>query len=340
MGCQDVYPALLQKAFKMKVIDIHTHGIGGYDTRSGKEKDILKIAEIFGSQGVSEIIPTIYPSSIKVMRENMMAVKKAMERQRDISNPPLPPFSKGGMEGVDKGRSGGIISSELSPQASRRGDRTPNSSLILGVHLEGPFLNPSKCGALNARTFIEATEYNFKKLIEGFEDIVKIITVAPEIKGAIKLIKKISDMGIIVSMGHSDATFSKSEAGFNAGARGITHIFNAMRGFHHRDPGIAGFGLMNKDIYIEVIADPFHLYPKTLELIFRIKSPEKIIIVSDSVKETKVKGRVKAVTNTHGKLLGGSMTIIESSRRLIQMGFDEDMIMRCITTNPRRFLSI
>jgi len=324
----------------MKIIDIHTHGIGGYDTRSGKEKDILKIAEIFGSQGVSEIIPTIYPSSIKVMRENMMAVKKAMERQRDISNPlsphdnpPSPPFSKGGKGGFDKGGSGGIINSEL---------RTPNSktALILGVHLEGPFLNPSKCGALNARTFIEATEYNFRKLIEGFEDIVRIITVAPEIKGAIKLIKKISDMGIIVSMGHSDATFSKSEAGFNAGARGITHIFNAMRGFHHRDPGIAGFGLINKDIYIEVIADPFHLYPKTLELIFRIKSLDKIIIVSDSVKGTKVKGRVKAVTDTHGKFLGGSMTIIESSRRLIQMGFDEDMIMRCITTNPRRYLSI
>ena len=346
----------------MKIIDIHTHGIGGYNTRSGKEKDILKIAEIFGSQGVSEIIPTIYPSSIKVMRENMMAVKKAMERQRDISNlslptnnPPSPPFSKGGMAGFDKG--GRVKAPESGFRKSKDSElRTENSELskIIGVHLEGPFLNPSKCGALNAMTFIEATEYNFKKLIEGFEDIVKIITIAPEIKGAIKLIKKISDMGIIVSMGHSDATFSKSEAGFNAGARGITHIFNAMRGFHHRDPGIAGFGLINKDIYIEVIADPFHLYTKTLELIFRIKSPDKIIIVSDSVKETpspiplpsregikgrgRGKGRVKAVTDTKGKLLGGSMTIIESSRRLIQMGFDEDMIMRCITTNPRRYL--
>jgi N-acetylglucosamine-6-phosphate deacetylase len=334
----------------MKVIDIHTHGIGGYDTRTKKVEDNLKIAEILGSQGVSEIIPTIYPSSIKMMRENMMAVKKAMERQRDISNlslptnnPPSPPFSKGGTGGFDKGER--VREMVKAPESGLRKSkdselRTENSELskIIGVHLEGPFLNPSKCGALNARTFIEATEYNFRKLIEGFEDIVKIITIAPEIKGAIKLIKKISDMGIIVSMGHSDATFSKSEAGFNAGARGITHIFNAMRGFHHRDPGIAGFGLINKDIYIEVIADPFHLYPKTLELIFRIKSPDKIIIVSDSVKGTKVKGRVKAVTDTHGKLLGGSMTIIESSRRLIQMGFDKDMIMRCITTNPQRFL--
>jgi len=157
-------------------------------------------------------------------------------------------------------------------------------------------------------------------------------------------------------MGHSDATFSEAEAGFNAGARGITHIFNAMRSFHHRDPGISGFGLINKDIYIEVIADPFHLHPKTLELIFKTKNPERIIIVSDSVKETyspptppykggvkrseKEKGSVKDITDTKGKLLGGSMTIVESSKRLIQMGYDEDIIMRCITLNPERYLLI
>ncbi|MDI6729574.1 MAG: hypothetical protein QMD44_11725, partial [Thermodesulfovibrionales bacterium] len=236
-----------------KIIDIHTHGIGGYDTRTTVEEHILKIAEIHGSYGISEIIPTIYPATIKVMRENMATIKKAIELQ---------------MAG----------SSEL---------QTPNSQLstIIGVHLEGPFLNPSKCGALNAITFIEPTEYNLKELIEGFEDIIKIITIAPEINGATKLIKKLTDKGIIASMGHSDATYAEAEAGFNAGARGITHIFNAMRGFHHREPGLAGFGLLNQDIYIEVIADPYHLNLKTLELIFKTKNHDRIIIVSDSVKE-------------------------------------------------------
>jgi len=324
-----------------KTIDIHVHGIGGYDTRSAKEDHILKIAEIFGSKRISEIILTIYPSSIKVMRENMMTVRKAMEKQKTISNPSLPPFnsplSKGGYRGVKGGRVG-------------EGVRTPNPALILGLHLEGPFLNTSRCGALSAKSFIEPTEYNLKGLLEGFEDIVKIITIAPELKGSLRLIKKISDMGIIASMGHSNATFLEAEAGFKAGARGVTHIFNAMRGFHHREIGIAGFGLMNKDIYIEIIADPFHLHPKTLELIFKIKNHKRIIIVSDSVKETNSfpsppfkrgeKRRVYAVTDTPGKLLGGSMTIIESSKRLIKMGFDEDIIMRCITANPKRYLSV
>src|SRR4030043_1406372 len=176
----------------------------------------------------------------------------------------------------------------LPPPLAKGGDgEVALPSRIIGGHLEGPFLNPSRCGSLNAASFIDPTEYKFKELIEGFEDIVKIITIAPEINGAIRLIKKMSDKGIIVSMGHSDATYAEAEAGFNAGAMGITHIFNAMRGFHHREPGLAGFGLLNQDIYIEVIADTYHLHPKTLELIFKTKNHNRIIIISDTVKESK-----------------------------------------------------
>ncbi len=166
----------------------------------------------------------------------------------------------------------------------------------------------------------------------------------------LQLIKKISDKGIIVSMGHSDATFSEAETGFHAGAKGITHIFD----FHHEEPGIAGFGLINQNIYIEVIADSFHLHPKTLELIFEVKNHEKIIIVSDSVRETNsppsppYKGGVqrrahkiaKAVTDVHGKLQGGSLTIVESAERLVNVGFDKGIIMNCIAKNPAKYLSV
>jgi N-acetylglucosamine-6-phosphate deacetylase len=284
----------------MKIIDMHNHGIGGYDTRTNLIQDILKIAEIQGSYGVSEILPTIYPAPIKAMRENMETVKKAIE----------------------------IQDSAASTQQSK----------ITGIHIEGPFLNPVKSGALNTDSFIEANEYNFCKLIEGFEDMVKIITVAPEIKGSVEIIRTISDKGIIVSMGHSDATYAEAEAGFHAGARGITHIYNAMRGFHHREPGIAGFGLLNQDIYIEIIADPFHLHEKTIELIFKTKNHDRIIIVSDTVKETKTLPQDKSVADVHGKLLGGSMTVAESAQRLIQTGYDGGVIMNCITANPERYL--
>ncbi|MEW6068893.1 MAG: amidohydrolase family protein [Nitrospirota bacterium] len=307
----------------MKIIDIHTHGICGYDTRTTTVEHILKIAEIHGSYGVSAIIPAIYPASISVMRENMEVIKKAMERQN----------KKHKMQDARC-----KIQDVLAPCI-----RHPKPAKILGVHLEGPFLNPTKCGALDSASFIKPTEYNFKKLIEGFENIVKIITIAPEIKGATTLIKKMSDMGIIASMGHSDATYTEAEAGFNAGAKGITHVFNAMRGFHHRDPGIAGFGLLNKEIYIEVVADPYHLHPKTLDLIFKIKNPERIIIVSDTVKEAKTKkgqtNRLHVITDIYGKLSGGSMTIAESSERLVKMGYDKTAVINCITKNPERYLS-
>jgi len=285
----------------MEIIDIHTHGIGGYDTRKATEEAILRMAEIHGSSGVSAILPTIYPDTIQVMRENMMVVKRAM----DI---------KGG--GGD------------SPAA------------VLGVHLEGPFLNPEKCGALNAAIFIEPTEHQLNELLDGLEDVVKIITIAPELDGATRLIRKISDRGIIASMGHSDATYSEAETGFHAGARGITHIFNAMRGLHHREPGIAGFGLLNQDIFIEVIADPFHLNPKTLDLIFRIKNPDRIILISDSVKGTKTSECEKGqgVVDDSGRLQGGAMTIAESSQRLIELGFDEGTIRKCISKNPEIYL--
>src|SRR4030067_745833 len=275
----------------MNIFDIHTHGIGGFYTRTSDPEDIIRMAEIQASLGVSAIVPTIYPDSIEIMRQNMMAVQKAMELQKNAA--------------------------------------------ILGVHLEGPFLNSAKCGALKSSSFIEPKESNLKKLIEGFEDMIKIITIAPELNGAVKLIRKISDMGIIASMGHSDATYSEAEEGFNAGAKGITHLFNAMRGFHHREPGIVGFGLLNKDIFIEVIADPHHLNLKTLELIFRMKAKDKIILISDTVKCTMVSddGTGYGVINEAGTLQGGSMNIMESSRRLIKQGFDEDIVKIFITAN-------
>lgn len=293
----------------MNIIDIHIHGIGGYDTRTANEQDILKIAWIQASCGVSEIIPTIYADTVEVMQENMLAVKKAMEIQKQ--------------EVRSKKQAAGKYAN------------------IRGVNLEGPFLNPERCGALIASSFIEPTEYNLKKLLDGFEDIVKIITIAPELDGALKLIKQIAAMGIIVSMGHSDATYAEAEAGFNAGAKGITHIFNAMRSYHHREPGITGFGLLNSDIYVEVIADPYHLHPKTIELIFRMKNPEKIILVSDTVKSSagSEKGMERGITDNSGRLLGGAMTVADASGRLIELGYDTEVIKRIITENPERYLS-
>ena len=311
----------------VKVIDVHTHGIGGYDTKAALAAHILRIAEIQGASGVSEILLSVYPGPIDVMRRQMELVRQAIEMQ--------------GQGSRAKGRVGGVADSPPSPvPRPRSAASSRGAARIIGVHLEGPFLNPTRCGALDPRSFIEAREKTFCELVDGFEDIVKVITVAPELKGARALIKKMVSRGIIVSMGHSDATYGEAEAGWKAGARGVTHLFNAMRGFHHREPGLAGFGLLHDDVYVEVIADLHHLNTATLELIFKVKKPERILIVSDSDKRARPTGRERANADTRGRLQAGSMTVTRSSRRLIEMGFDEKVIADATTVNPRRYLGL
>ncbi len=291
----------------MKTIDIHTHGIGGFDTRSSPVDDILRIAEIHGASGVSEIVLSIYPAPIETMRQQMELVRQAMKKQ---------------------GHGTWV-----------KGQGAAGAARILGVHLEGPFLNPAQCGALDPAFFIDPGEHALHALIDGFESLIKMITVAPERKGAAAFIRRMTELDIVISMGHSDATYAEAEAGFRAGARGITHLFNAMRAFHHREPGLAGFGLLSKEIYVEVIADPFHLHIGTLELIFKTKKPERIILVSDSVRETKAADGGRVV-DASGRLQGGAMTVIESAQRLIQQGFDESTVTNAITLNPRQYLML
>lgn len=287
----------------MKVIDIHTHGIGGYDTRSANEEDILAIAEIHGRYGVDAIILALYPAPIESMRAQMEAIKRAVIRQRSAT------------------------ATEQNPAS------------IVGVHLEGPFINPLRCGALDANSCLEPNEYAFRSLIEGFEDLVSIVTIAPELPGALDLIRFMTNRGIIASMGHSDATYAEAEEGFRAGARGITHLFNAMRGFHHREPGIAGFGLLNQDVFIEMIADPFHLHSRVIDLVFSLKNPERIVIVSDSVKEAMRLKDDSGIRDEKGRLKGGSTTITEAVERLVHQGYDRNTITQCVTDNPRAYLS-
>ncbi|HXX53038.1 MAG TPA: amidohydrolase family protein [Thermodesulfovibrionales bacterium] len=292
-------------------IDLHTHGLRGYDTRTADPHHILKIAEFQGKAGVAAILPTIYAAPIAMMRENMEAVRKAMEIQQEEAR--------------------NRDSASKKPVICQRG-----TSVILGLHLEGPFLNPLRCGALDKDFFIQPAMASLKKLINGYEEIIKIITLAPEMPGALPIIKECRDMGIKVHMGHSEATYKEAECGKRAGATGITHLYNAMRPFHHREPGLVGFGLMDEDIYVEVIADGVHLHSDVLRFLFRIKSHDRIILVSDSVKSA---DRRKVL---HGKekdvLKGSNMTLSDSRGVLGKVGIRDEVILKGGVYNPERYL--
>ncbi|MCS7163925.1 MAG: amidohydrolase family protein [Thermodesulfovibrio sp.] len=201
---------------------------------------------------------------------------------------------------------------------------------ILGAYLEGPFLNPEKSGALNPDYFLQPDIEVFYRLIDGIEDIVKIMTVAPELPNILKIVEKCFEAGIVVSMGHSDATYKEAEDGYKAGARLITHLFNAMRGIHHREPGIAGFGLINQDIYVELIADGRHIRDELLKWVFQIKSKERIILVSDMVKQ---RNRIE-------KIQGGSMGLSDIIKRVEKLNIDKYKLKLAGEINPKRLLNI
>ncbi len=201
---------------------------------------------------------------------------------------------------------------------------------ILGAYLEGPFLNPKKSGALKSEHFFLPDIDKLKQLIDGYEDIIKIITIAPELPNAIRLIETCVSKGIIVSMGHSDATFKEAYEGFRAGARLITHLFNAMREIHHREPGIAGFGLINQEIYIEVIGDGRHLSDEILKWIFEIKNPDRIILVSDMVKDSGDEQKIK----------GGDINLYRIKERLLSFNFDREKIYNAVYKNPKTLLGL
>jgi len=293
-------------------IDLHTHGLKNYDTRSSDPRDILKTAELHGRAGIAAILPTIYAAPIARMRNNMEAVRKAME--------------------IQQGKVCGRGSAPERPMACRHG-----MSVILGLHLEGPFLNPVRCGALDRDFFIQPTMASLEKLIDGYEEIIKIITLAPEMPGALAIIKKCCDKGIKIHMGHSDATYKEAERGKRAGATGITHIFNAMRPFHHREPGLTGFGLMDEDVYVEVISDGVHLHTDVLKFLFRIKRHDRIILVSDSVKSAFKGG--SPLFKKKGVLAGSGMTLSDSAGVLEKIGVHSDAINKAGMLNPERYLT-
>jgi N-acetylglucosamine-6-phosphate deacetylase len=289
------------------MIDLHLHGISGIDTQTTSVSEIVQIAQIEYLLGISHIVLSLYPAQISSMRENLGTIKQAMEAQ----------VSEIDYENLT--------------------DKDYKLSRIIGVHIEGPFLNPHRAGALDNSCFIEPNERNFRTLIEGFENEIVSMTISPELVGATRLTKLARNVGIAVNMGHSDATWSEAEDCFYAGATGITHLFNAMRPFHHREPGITGFGLLNPDIYVEIIGDMHHLSKQALQIVFHIKKNDRIMLVSDSVAQTTISGNIVPRAE-NGDLLGGAMNLAASVQSLVNAGFDSDLVWRAATTNPESYL--
>ena len=177
---------------------------------------------------------------------------------------------------------------ELIAQVARYGRwlETPHDaaiSTVVGLHIEGPFLNARRKGALPPDCFRAPSRDDLDRLLDAGSGAVRMMTVAPELPGALDLIERMVDRGVVASLGHSDATFEQAIDGIHAGATKATHTFNAMRPFSHRDPGIIGAVLANPSVVAELIADGHHVHPGALAAAIRACGPDRVALVTDNV---------------------------------------------------------
>ena len=224
-------------------------------------------------------------------------------------------------------------------------------SQIVGVHYEGVFANPKMSGALRPEYF---KAYSGKEISElpKLKNGVHFTTLAPEMENGIELIKELTAQGWVSSIGHTNANIETLNAAKAAGAKHITHFFNAMSGLHHRDVGVVGFGLTNDDVTFDIIADKIHVNPEVLKFAILAKGIDKVSLISDCVAPTGlgdgefqlwgekisvVNGQTK---NERGSIAGSVITMLDAVKNLLSLGFSEVEISRMASLNPAKLLGI
>lgn len=204
------------------------------------------------------------------------------------------------------------------------------STNIYGIHMEGPFLNPGLKGAMNEDYLWEPTVEGWEKLWKASEGLIKIMTIAPELTGASDVMRAAAKRGVVLSIGHSMATYAEIEVAIDNGAAHVTHIFNAMRPFHHRNPGVILGSLLKNELKIELIADKYHVHPAVMELLLKLKGASGIILITDSIRaggmhegeyefaDQKVFMKDNKAYLQDGTLAGSTLTLNIAIRNLVE----------------------
>lgn len=220
---------------------------------------------------------------------------------------------------------------------------------VLGAHLEGPFINVLRKGAHGKENIIKA---DFE-LIKDYLDIIKIITIAPEIEGNMDFIKDMHQHShITFSIGHSNATYEEAMNAIKVGVKSATHMFNAMSGLNHREPGVAA-AVLNSDIYCEFIADKIHAHPAMFKLLANVKGSDKIILITDAIRAACMKSGEydlggQQVTVEHGaaRLSDGTLagSVLRLNRAVKNLWENTELslqqVISTVTMNPAKLIGL
>ncbi len=302
-------------------IELQINGGYGVDVMSATAGDLMRLAERLGREGVSAWLPTVITAPLGEIERIDAVVGETMEMQT----------------AADRARNG-------------------SGASILGTHLEGPFISPRRLG-VHAPSTLTPDAVALKRVL-GLRT-TRLITLAPELDGALSAIRRIAARGIAVSLGHTEASFAQAVAGVAAGARMFTHLFNAMPPLHHRAPGAAGAALMRDcRARAAIIADGVHLDPAIARLAYEARGPQGIVLTTDRVAPAGVSGtRVKSIFGgartgvtirggaarlPDGTLAGGAIAMLDMARRMFPNFRRADLpaLARITSTNPAATLGL
>lgn len=226
-----------------------------------------------------------------------------------------------------------------------------DGSLVLGVHLEGPFISNDYLGAQLPEYVLKPNKENFKEFEKNSNNNIKLVTLAPE--EDVDLIQYLKSKNIVVSIGHSSANYEDVKLAISKGVSCLTHTFNGMKGIHHREIGTAGSALLFDELYCEVICDGIHVSNPALKLLFKNKPTDKVILISDSVRMKNLNngiyydGKQKVILKNNearlenGVLVGSVLKINEAVRNIIKYtGVDFSTAIKYATINPATNLGV
>jgi len=280
-------------------VDIHMHGGAGLDVMLASLAELPRLNKFLTTHGVTGYFPTTVAAPLDQTYSALERIAVAIEASQGF-----------------RGAKGGDI-----------------EAVPLGIHLEGPFLSHKRRGVHPPENLLQPTLEIFERLWQAARGHVRMMTIAPEVPGAIEVIAEAARRNVCVSIGHSDATMEGAQAAVKAGARHATHTFNAMRPLDHREPGILGEALTSERLSADIIADGIHVAPDVVKLFLRAKGLERAVLITDATSaagmpdgiyqlgpiQVEVKdGRCTVVGEGDGKLAGSVLTMDRAVRNVTQ----------------------
>ena len=235
--------------------------------------------------------------------------------------------------------------------ASIKGAQTEDGATVVGINMEGPFLDPAKKGA-HVEKWIAAPDVAFvRELNQDADGLVRLVTLAPNMDGAEEFIKEMHEE-VCISLGHTAADYDCASRAMKLGAHHVTHLYNAMQPFGHRAPGLIGAAMDDPECMVELICDGYHIHPSAIRAAFRMFGPERVILISDSMRatgmengtyelggqEVTVKDR-KAVLKD-GTLAGSATNLYGCMCKAVEFGIPLEQPSMAATANPARSIGI